>query len=151
MGEQFTLIGMKVVDHTQVQAELEEDAGAPVDRAAWERRSSKESMVTLDKLIEIVNEVQPGTVAKLQTTLHRAGNGWGAQEYPCCSGQGRTVWLTGFRISEDEDLATWADERGLSYITFKRHTSRHHFSIRRGDVEEHRDHIRRLVQLAIDG
>ena len=150
MGEQFTLIGMKVVDHTLVQADLEEDAGAPVDRAAWERRSSKESMVTLDKLIEIVNEVQPGTVANYRQQYIGLATG-GVSKNIMLFWPKKNRVVTGFRISEDEDLATWADERGLSYITFRRHMSRHHFSIRRGDVEEHRDHISRLVQLAING
>lgn len=149
VGQEFTLFGTKVVDHTQTLADSDEEAG-PVDRATWERRSSKTSMETLDKILEIVNEVQPGTKANYRQHYVGLATGGISKNIMLFWPKKNNYVDTGFRIDKQEELGiTNAQEPGLFYTGFKGSSNMHHFHIRESDLEEHRDAIKELVRKSI--
>ena len=113
VGEAFTLVATRVVDMTAGQPDEDDDGGDPVDRTSWERRSSRGSLETLDRIMELVNEVQPGTAATYKKHyIGLATNGMARnfmQFWPR-----KTTVVAGFRMDESEDMSHWIDEIGLT-------------------------------------
>ena len=147
VGEAFTLVATRVVDMTAGQPNEDDDGGDPVDRTSWERRSSRESLETMDRIMDLVNEVQPGTAATYKKHyIGLATNGMARnfmQFWPR-----KTTVVAGFRMDESEDMSHWIDEIGLTYITYRRYKGQHQFHIQKADVEERREALLQLIRKA---
>ena len=144
VNEVLTLISTRVVDLTTLGTE-EEDEGEVVDRAYWERKASKDSLQTMDKLVELIGTVQPGLSPKYN------------KHYISLALEGRNsvvfrprkaVVLTEFKIPQDEETTVQLDKTGMDIVKYDVNYGNYRVRIRENDIEAHRNTLIDLVKKA---
>ena len=144
----FTLIATRVVDLTTRGTE-EEDEGETVDRAYWERKASKGSLQIMDRLVELINKVQPELSPNYKKHHIGLASGGVARNFVTFSPRKAFV-LTGFRIPQDEELTSWLDETGLNIAAYDTRSRYYRMHVRQSDVDDHEDDFIKLIGKAHD-
>lgn len=144
----FTLIATRVVDLTTLGTE-EEEEGDTVDRAYWEKKASRNSLQIMDSLVELINTVQPGLVPKYNKHYIGLASNGVARNFVAFRPQ-KANTLTEFKIPLDEDLTEQLEGAGLSVLSYSTRYRQYRLSVRKTDVDNHREVLLQLVQKAHD-
>jgi hypothetical protein len=141
----FTLVPTRVVDLLRRGTE-EEDEGETVDRGSWERKSSPTSLQAMDRLVEMVNEVQSGMRPKYNK--HYVGLVYGGQTRNFMAFHPRKgpIVLTEFKIPQDEELTAALEETGLSIIPYA--YGGYRVKVRKTDLETYEPVFMDLIRRA---
>ena len=137
----FTLIATRVLDLTTLGTE-KEDEGEAVDRTYWERKASKDSLRTMDRLVELIGTVQPGlnpTYNKHQISLALVG-----RNFVILRPRKATV-LTEFKIPQDDETTARLDETGMDIVPYDTRYGYYRIRVRQNDIDEHRDALLGLI------
>lgn len=144
----LTLIATRVLDLTTLGTE-EEDEGESVDRASWERTASKESLLIVDKLVEMVNTVQPGMNPKYNKYYIGLASGGVARNFVAFRPR-KSIVLTEFKIPQEDELTAWLDETGLATAAYSVKFGIYRVRVRQSDLAEHQDSFIKLITKARD-
>ena len=145
----FTLMATRVVDRATLGTEEEDDEEEITDRAYWESRATPESIRIVDRLIEQIGTVQPGSgpnfrKRRIGVTVSGVARNF-VVFYPR-----KSYVLTAFRIPHEEDLLDLLNEMGMD--TAAHNPNHRHYRVRiyQKDLDEHRDAIAMLIDKARD-
>ena len=144
----FTLIATRVVDLATLGTE-EEDEGEPVDRAYWEKKASKNSLEIMDGLVELIRTVQPGLEPKYNKHYIGLASGGVARNFVAFRPQ-RANTVTEFKIPLDEDLTEQLEGTGLSVLSYSARYRQYRVSVRKSDLNDHREVLLKLIYKARD-
>ena len=144
----FTLIATRVVDQATLGTE-EEDAGETTDRASWERKSSRESLLILDGLIDLVKLVQPGISPNYNK--HHIGFALnGVTRNFVVFHPRKNYVLTNFKVPQEEEQTTRLDETGFNVASYDTRYGNYRLRVRQSDLENHREDLLDLIRKAND-
>ena len=142
----FTLIATRVVDVVQLGTE-DEDMSETVDQSSWEQKSSAVSLKIVNKLLEMVAEVEPRV--RPRYTKNYIGLEYDGLARNFVSFKTRQVHaIAEFKIPQDEELTSWLNETELSVLKYNRHFKQYRLQIRESDIEERRDDLVKLIRKA---
>ena len=144
----LTLIASKVVDLVRLATD-EEDEGEVVDRTSWQNKSSDGSMKTMDRLIALVETVQPGLEPKYNkhyVGLTAAGM---ARNFVIFRPKKNFV-LAEFKISQDEELASWLAETRLNVLSYDSRFGYYRVRVKQVDLDQQEEPLRKLITKARD-
>lgn len=140
-----TLVFTRVLDQMTLATE-EEDEGEPTDRKYWEAKASSETLKLTDKLLAIVHEVDPGVELKYNKYyIGLAANGV-ATNYVTFRPLRKKVSLE-IKIPRTDEVSDLIDRSGLETLPYTRWGA-YRPTIRVGDLEEHRELLLGLFQMA---
>ena len=71
VDSQILLTFTKVLDEFEIGPTEDEEPEQPADRAYWEKLGSVATLKLTDRCLELVHEIEPGSILALQPTLHR--------------------------------------------------------------------------------
>ncbi|WP_419925339.1 hypothetical protein [Candidatus Poriferisocius sp.] len=144
--EEMTLVFTKILDHATLGTD-EEDAGEPTDRPYWIGRSSSEMLSLVDRIYELVSELDPGVelgYRKHYIGLHKNGI---ATNYVKMAPRKKQVNLYFPTISQSDEVTNLIEESGLNTLDYS-NRSGYRPIIRSEDLSEHRELLRNLIERA---
>ena len=145
----FTLIATRVVDRAMLGTE-EEDAGESVDRSYWEKKAPKDSLLIMDRLIELIGTVQPGISPNYNKHhIGLAQNGI-ARNFVVFHPR-KSYVLTQFKIPQDqeEELNALLVEDGLSLAGYNtKYGGYYQVRISQNDIDSRGLSIKELITKA---
>lgn len=148
VGGAFTLVATRVVDAMTLGTE-EEDAGESVNRAYWEQKASKETLLIVDRVIELINTVHAGMSPNYNKHYIGLTSGGVAQNFVTFSPNKSIAWAS-FKLSQDEELTAWLDETGLSTGAYNSTFGNYRVRVRQSDLDERRAKLSELIAKARD-
>lgn len=148
VNEALTLIATRVVDAITLGTE-EEDAGESVNRAYWEQKASKDSLLVVDRAIELINTVHGGMSPNYNKHYIGPVSGGVAQNFVTFSPNKSIAWAS-FKLPQEAELTAWLDETGLSTGAYNSTFGNYRVRIRQSDLDEHRDELVELIARARD-
>lgn len=146
----FTLVATRVLDVVRLGV-LEEPAGDPVDRKFWEEKSSADSMELVDKLVELVEQIEPG--GGPQFTKHYVGLEYDGQSRNFVQFRPRQRFVTTeFKLPQEDENDKLIDDAGLDTLSYNVRLSSYRVRVRQNDIEDEksRDALTELVRKARD-
>jgi hypothetical protein len=118
--DSFVLAFLKVLDVAELFGEDEDDSGAPVDRAYWEKRSNPTALAVVDKIITLLpstrgsprvtynkHHIAIGTSGRNFIWLHPRKNASHCHMQLLLDGDERTDW-----VKKLDDVGIFAGPRG---------------------------------------
>ena len=147
--DQVSLVFTKVMDHTMLGTDEEEDQGEPVDRNYWSAKTSPEILALVDRIHDLVKEDDPSV--DLNYTKHYIGliqNGT-AKNYISIELRKQHVNLL-VRHPRSPELSDMIEEAGIDTLPYDKWFGNYRAIIRESDVDEHRDLLKQLIAIARD-
>jgi predicted transport protein len=146
----LTLIFTKVMDELSrgLVDEDEEAEALPADRAYWEERASKASLVMVDQLFELVKQQDPKLELKYNKYyigLTRDGASFNFVQF---RPQKSTV-LFEVQLPKTSDIDAQIEQTGLEALQYSR-WGRYRLRISAGELKEKAEALRELIKLAYE-
>lgn len=151
VGNEYALTFVKVLDEvTYGLIDEDEPVAEPTDRNYWEsRRASKKSLLAVDDLLKIVNEVEPK--ATLKYNKHYIGlevNG-SAMNFVSFVPR-RSIVIMSFRILKSQEVDDIIDENGFDKLAYDAQFRQYRIRLDPSTDERQKNSIRQLVKIAYD-
>lgn len=148
IGEVLTLSATKVLDQmTLGAADDEDEAEQAVDRAYWENRATKNSVVQADRLLDIVREVEPKMALKFNKHYIGLVRDGVADNFVQMRPRQQHM-IAEFRIPRSDELTSRLDEQGVETLEYSTRWGRYRIRLTPADLEAKRDLLLELVQTA---
>ena len=148
VGEEFALTFVKVMDELAFGL-VDEDEGVtlPADRSFWEDRGSKKTLQLTDKLLETVQEVEPG--AGLNYNKHYIGLkvGGSAMNFITFYPRKAHVIMT-FKLPQTQEVDEELGEAEVDTMPYDKGWKQYRLRISSQPEETEREVIRNLAQRA---
>lgn len=146
----LTLMATRVVDLTTWGTDEEDAGGSEVDRAWWEERSSKESLQVLDRLMEMVKEVEPGVDLKYNKNyIGLAASGGTVRNFVVFRPRKKNVFAE-FKIPQEEQLTNRLEDSGLNTNSYNARHINYRVYVYATEIDRHREVLSELVRKAHD-
>ena len=142
----LTFVATRVVDLLRLGTE-EENAGETVDRSSWEW-ASDESMVIMDRLFNMINEVQPNVSPRYNKNYIGLEYEGKARNFVDFEPRKKSYVLAKFRIPQDDELMDQLDDKGFSGVQYRR--GRFRVQVRQSHIENNPDILLDLIRRAHD-
>ena len=131
----FTLIATRVLDIMPLGTD-EEDEGETVDRAAWQRKASLDSLKIMDSLVDMIRKLEPNIGPKYNKHyIGLAPSGGTARNFVIFRPR-RFHVLTEFKIPQNEELTNKLDESGLALVAYDSKWGAYRIRVRQTDLED---------------
>ena len=149
IAEHLTLTFATVVDELRrgLVDEDEDAEAAPADRAYWESKASRETVQLVDRLLEIVREIDPALELKYNKFyigLTRAGLIFNFVTFR----PRKNHLLLGIRVPESDDVAAQIEASGVETQPYDRRESAYRLRLTARDLQARPDVLRQLISLA---
>lgn len=147
--DQVSLVFTKVMDHTMLGTDEEEDQGEPVDRNYWSAKTSPTILDLVDRIHDLVREEDPSV--DLNYTKHYIGliqNGT-AKNYISIELRKQRVNLL-IKHPLSPELSDMIEEAGIDTLPYEKWFGTYRAIIRESDIDEHRDLLKKLIAIARD-
>ena len=151
VGNSQTLVFTKVLDEfSRGLVDEDEDAeAAPTDRAYWEKRGSRATVLLADRMLEILRSFD-GSL-NLKYNKFYIGLEKNGQAYNFVIFRPKKKQLNcELRLPQSDDLDAKIDEAGLETLEYDRRYSSYRLRLTKRDVEAKSDRLRELLQLAYE-
>ena len=146
----LTLMATRVVDLTTWGTDEEDSGGSEVDRKWWVEQSSRESLEVLDRLMELVKEIEPGVDPKYNKNyIGLAASSGTVRNFVVFRPRKKNVF-TEFNIPQDEQLTVWLEDSGLETNSYNSRHGNYRVYVYATDIDRHRDVLSELVRKAHD-
>lgn len=151
VGEEYALTFVKVLDELAFGLVDEDEVVAlPTDRSFWEERGSKKTLQFTDKLLEIVQEVEPG--AELNYNKHYVGLkvAGSAMNFVTFYPRKAHVIMT-FKIPQSQEIDEELSEAGVDAMAYDKGWKQYRLRISSQPKEAEKEIVRSLAQRAHEG
>lgn len=147
IGEHITLVFTTVIDELTRGLVDEDEDPVVVDRAYWENKATKATMVLVDELCQIAKQFDPTLELKYnkgRIVLSRYGQPLNFVKF-----RPRKSWVTvDLRLPETDDLNEKIENSGIETGDYDRKWGRYRLRLNKSDVESKAEIIRELMNLA---
>lgn len=148
VGDVLTLSATKVLDQmTLGWADDEDEAEQATDRAYWEQKATKGSVVLGDRLLDIVNEVEPKMALKYNKHYIGLVRDGVANNFVQVRPRQQHV-IAEFRIPRSDELTSRLEEQGLELLEYSTRWGRYRVRLTAIDLDAKHDLLLELVQTA---
>lgn len=144
----LTMLATRVVDLTTWGTDEEDAEGSEVDRAWWEERSSKESIQTFDRLVELVKMVEPGVGPKFNKHYIGLADGGGTVRNFVTFRPRKKKVFTEFKFPLDEQMTAMLEEVGLDVNPYNTRHGYYSVNVYKTDIEQHEATLSELIRKA---
>ena len=148
--ENISLVFTTVLGEWQLGlVEEDEEVQEPADRAYWEERSNKATLVLADQLFEILESIDSNlTLRYLNGYIGLAVNG---KPNNFVLFKPKKTWvLVEVRLEQSEDMQTKLEEAGLDLMDYIHKWRRYRIRMAKDDVKKHEALIRELFKASYD-
>lgn len=145
------LVFTTVVDSLSAGPEDEEETPPePVDRGYWERRADPEILSLVDRLVELVREVDPSyTAGYTRSFIGLRRNGRPDNVVVFRPRRSPRSVLVQVRLPRSAELEERFASLGLEPESYSPHSRRYRFRVRPGEFESRRGALREVIRLAL--
>lgn len=148
IGGVLTLSATKVLDQmTLGSADDEDEAEQAVDRAWWEHKAAKSSLVLADRLLGIVQEVEPKVTLKYNKHYIGLVRDGVADNFVQMRPRQQHM-IAEFRIPRSEELTSRLEEQGVEMLEYASRWGRYRIRLTAADLESKHGLLLELVQAA---
>lgn len=151
VGGKFTLVATKVLDRV-ILGTVEEEAGESVDRQYWESRASTNSLKIVDRMVEMIQQVQPGIGVKYNKAhIGLAMPGQSATNFVVFN-PGKAKLVAAFKAPQSEELTTRINDGGLVINRYDNKFRYYRVEVSQADLDdgERSEFIKELIAMARD-
>lgn len=149
LGGSTTLVFTKVLDTIPLAIEEDEERQEPRDRSFWMAKASNTTMGTTDRLLKLVQEIEPR--AQLNYNKNYVGLAIdGVASNFVISRPRRQHVLIEVRVPRDDELTARMEDAGMTLLTYQVRWGAYRLQITDADIEEHADLLRELIRRARD-
>ncbi len=151
VGGSQTLLFTRVLDEfARGLVDEDEDAeAAPTDRAYWEKRGSRPTVLLADRMLEILRSFDSSL--NLKYNKFYIGLEKDGQPYNFIVFKPKKKHLNcEISLREGDDLDARIDDAGLDTLEYDRRYNRYRLRLTKCDIETKSDHLRDLLRLAHD-
>jgi len=146
VGGVLTLHATKVLDLVQIGTDEDDEPGQATDRDYWLKKGSPISLKVVDGLIDLINEVDPGLVAKYNRHyVGLARNGVPDNYVVFRPRRGDNV-ICELRIPRSDDTTALIDEIGLDSLPYSTRWARYRVRVSPNDLKEQGRVLKELVR-----
>ena len=140
----FSIVSTRVVDVIQLGTD-EQDEGVTVDRSDWERKSSSRSLELMNRVLEMINEIQPG--ASPRYTQHYIGLEYTGQarNFVMFKPRKSSHLVTEIKVPQDEELTAELEDAGLTLLTYDRSFGLYRVRLVQEDLQNRRKILSDLI------
>lgn len=151
---------LKVAEHTAlvfttVMDELtrglvgeDEDAeAAPTDRAYWESKSTKATIVIADQLLDLIHQIDPSLTLKYNKFYIGLANKEGRPDNFVTFRPQKSGMLLRVKLKQSDDIQNKIDATGLDTLNYDR-WGNYRLRLTRDDLKKHADILHELIDLA---
>jgi hypothetical protein len=149
VGGALTLSFTTVLDPMIPAVDEEDGGGEPKDRAYWEQRASKETLSLTDRLLGIVQEVEPGAALKYNKNYIGLSRSGLATNFVTFRPRRHHVIFEA-KIPSSEELTERLTEAGLDLLAYNARWGLYRMSITGEDLAANADLLGELVGAARD-
>lgn len=149
IADHLTLTFATVVDElTRGLVDEDEDAeAAPADRAYWEAKASRDTLQSVDRLLELVREIDPALDLKFNKFyigLARAGQAFNFVTFR----PRKNHLLLGIRVPESDEIAQQIDASGIETHPYDRREGAYRLRLTSRDIAPKSETTKALISLA---
>jgi hypothetical protein len=151
VAEYSTLVFTTVMDEMSrgVIDEDEDAAAAPTDRAYWEEKSTKDNVLLMDQLFEIVKVTDPG----LQLKYNKFYVGLSKDERPETFIHFRPqkkVLLFEIKLKRSDELDAMIEKAGFDTLGYDSQWGYYRLRLGKDDMKKHAELLRELARLSFE-
>ena len=148
IGDVLTLSATKVLDQmTLGSADDEDEVEQAVDRAWWEHKAAKSSLVLADRLLGIVHEVEPKMGLKYNKNYIGLVRDGVADNFVQMRPRQQHM-IAEFRIPRSDELTSRLEEQGVEALEYASRWGRYRIRLTVADLDTKHDLLLELVQTA---
>lgn len=148
VADTFTLIATRVVDVMALGTE-EDDEGETVDRAYWERKASRDSVQLVDRVANMIQEIEPDLQPKYNKHYIGMANRGVARNFVSFRPRKQHV-IAEFKIPRSDELSDQLEASGLEMLPYDSRWHNYRMRITDADLDEHREEVAALIRTARD-
>lgn len=148
IGDVLTLSATRVLDKmTLGAADDEDEAEQATDRAYWEQKSTKASVVLADRLLGIVREVEPKMALKYNKHYIGLVRDGAADNFVTMRPRQQHM-VVELKIPRSDELTSRLEEQGVEMLEYATRWGRYRIRLAPADLEGKRDLLLELVRSA---
>jgi len=149
LGDATTLVFTKVLDTIPLAVEEDEERQEPRDRAYWLSKGSPGTMATTDRLLRLVQEIEPR--AQLNYNKNYVGLAVdGVASNFVISRPRRQHVLIDVRAPRDDELTARMEDAGMTLMTYQVRGGAYRLKINDTDLTDNTELLRELISRAHD-
>ncbi len=150
IGDQIALVFTKVLDELPLGlVEEDEEIRQPADRAYWESRATKATVVIADDLLKIIGAFDPTFELKYNKYYIGLAKNDRPNNFAIFRPRKSNLRLE-FRLEPSDELEQQLDEAGLDVMEYNRRSRRYRLRLTESDIDKHRELLSNLLKLAYD-
>jgi hypothetical protein len=148
IGDAVTLTFTKVLDQTVLGlVEEDEEVSEVTDRNYWKRRAAPKMLAAADKIVGILQEIDPGIEPKYNKFYIGLAKNGSPNNFVIIQPLKNHVRL-GVRLPKSDELESELDESGLDLMEYNNKAGRYRVRLKPDDVKDHNELIRKLFEQA---
>ncbi len=148
VGDVLTLSATKVLDQVTLGAADDEDeAEQATDRAYWEQKATKGSVVLADRLLDVVREVEPKMSLKYNKHYIGLVRDGVADNFVQLRPRQQHM-IAEFRIPRSDELSSRLEEHGVDMLEYASRWGRYRIRVTAADLDARHDLLLELVRTA---
>lgn len=150
IGDILTLSATRVLDQMTLGPADDEDEAAEqaTDRSYWEHKATKASVALADRLLAVVNEIEPSVGLKFNKFYVGLVRDGVADNFITFRPR-RQVLVAEFRIPRSDELTSRLEEQGVETLEYDRRWGRYRLRLTAADVDTHEALLRELVETSL--
>jgi hypothetical protein len=148
IGDVLTLSATKVLDQVTLGAADDEDeAEQSTDRAYWEQKAAKGSLVLADRLLSVVREAEPKMALKYNKNYIGLMRDGVADNFVQMRPRQQHV-IAEFKIPRSDELTSRLEEQGVDALGYSTRWGRYRIRLTAADLDARHDLLLELVRTA---
>jgi hypothetical protein len=148
VGGVLTINATTVLDLARLGTEEEDEPGQPTDRAYWIHRGSESSVAVADAILELVNQVTPGTALKYNKYyIGLARDGVAATSIIVRTRKDQRL-MAEFRIPRSDEVSAMIDDAGLDSLEYNKRWGHYRIRLSNQEVVTNRELLLELIRRA---
>jgi len=148
IGDVLTLSATKVLDQVTLGAADDEDeAEQSTDRAYWEQKAAKGSLVLADRLLAVVRQVEPKMALKYNKNYIGLVRDGVADNFVQMRPRQQHV-IAEFKIPRSDELTSRLEEQGVDALDYSTRWGRYRIRLTAADLDARHDLLLELVRTA---
>lgn len=144
VGNATTLVFTTVLDRMTLGLEEEEEPEEPRDRSYWEAKASKETLGITDRLLGLVQQVEPAVTLKYNKNYIGLARDGVAYNFVSFRPRRQHV-IAEFKIPRSEELTQRLTDAGIDLLTYRARWGQYQLQLTESDLDEHEDLLLDLV------
>lgn len=145
INDQIALTFTTVIDELSLGLDEEDEYVQPADRAYWESRATKETLLIADKIIEIIRTIADG----FKLNYNKAHIGLTKNGQPnnfVYFRPTKSTLILNVRLEQSEEMQTKLEDAGLDIMDYHKRGRRYRIRLTTSDVKKHEDLLTELIK-----